>query len=153
MIEKPLRPLPRWLAPMNVVIKGLQRMGIAFFSFHLISVPGRRTGRMRTTPVSPFTVEGQRYILSFGQTEWVRNARVAGWGILSRGRRQTKVTLLEIEPANSRAIVGEFPKLIPAGVRFFISVGLVEAPGSPDQFEAAADRLALFRVEDFNSTV
>jgi hypothetical protein len=50
-------------------MKALQLMDIAFFSFHLISVPGRPSGLLRTTPVSPFSVDGQRYILSFGQTE------------------------------------------------------------------------------------
>jgi hypothetical protein len=59
-------------------MKALQRMGIAFFSFHLISVPGRRSGLMRTKSVSPFSDDGQRYILSFGQTEWVKNARESG---------------------------------------------------------------------------
>ena len=43
------RALPRWLKPVNRLIVLLQRLGIAFLSFHLISVPGRRTGRLRTT--------------------------------------------------------------------------------------------------------
>ena len=90
MIEKSHPQLPGWLRPLNQVIKTLQRMGIAFFSFHLISVPGRRSSLLRTTPVSPFAVGGQRFILSFGQTEWVKNARASGWGILARGRRQSK---------------------------------------------------------------
>jgi hypothetical protein len=132
---------------MNQVIKALQRIGIAFFSFHLISVPGRRTGRLRTTPVSPFAVEGQRYILSFGRTEWVKNARQGGWGILGRGRQQMKVALVEMRPPESRRIVREFPRQIPAGVQFFVRLGLVEPPGGPDQFEAAAGRLALFRID------
>jgi hypothetical protein len=122
-------------------------MGIAFFSFHLISVPGRRTGRLRTTPVSPFTVDGHRYILSFGQTEWVKNARAARQGILSRGRRQTRVALIEVGPPDSGRILREFPRLIPAGVQFFVRLGLVEPPAGPDQFESAAARLALFRAE------
>jgi Domain of unknown function (DUF385). len=139
--------LPRWLWPMNQIIKTLQRMGIAFFSFHLISVPGRRSGLLRTTPVSPFSVDGQRYILSFGQTEWVKNARESGWGILARGRRQSKVALVEVRPPESAVIVREFPLKIPAGVQFFVRLGLVEKPAGPDQFHAAAERLALFRID------
>jgi hypothetical protein len=88
--------LPRWLKPVNRVIVFLQRLGIAFFTFHLISVPGRRSGLLRTTPVSPFTVDGRRYIVSLGQTEWVRNARVAGWGILERGRSRQRVRLTKV---------------------------------------------------------
>ena len=105
---------------------------------------------MRTTVVSPFTVDGRRYLLSFGQLDWVQNARAAGWAILSRGRRQTRVQLVELAPPESASIVREFPRQIPAGVRFFIRLGLVGKPGGPDQFAAAADRLALFRIEQGN---
>ena len=129
------------------MIIGLQRLGVAFFSFHVISIPGRRSGLMRTTVVSPFTVDGRRYLLSFGQLDWVRNARAAGVATLGRGRTQTQVRLVEIAAPESAAIVGEFPHQIPAGVRFFTRLGLVESPGQPDQFAAAASRLALFRID------
>jgi hypothetical protein len=152
VIEKPRPQLPGWLRPLNQVIKTLQRMGIAFFSFHLISVPGRRSGLLRTTPVSPFPVGTQRFILSFGQTEWVKNAREARWGILARGRRQSKVALVEVPPPESAQIVREFPLQIPAGVQFFVRLGLVEQPAGPDQFEAAAKGLALFRIEPMEGT-
>ena len=140
-------PLPGWVRPMSRVIIGLQGLGIAFFSFHVISIPGRRSGQMRTTVVSPFAVDGHRYLLSFGQLDWVRNALAAGWGLLSRGRTRSRVALVEIAPPESRSIVRRFPSQIPAGVQFFIRIGLVEAPGRPDQFEGAAARLALFRID------
>ena len=139
--------LPRWVRPMSRVIVGLQSIGIAFFSFHVLRIPGRRTGHMRTTVVSPFTVEGKRYLLSFGQLDWVRNARGAGWGVLSRGRTETRVGLVEIAPPASGSIAREFPRQIPAGVQFFVRLGLVDRPGRPDQFEAAASRLAVFRMD------
>ena len=132
---------------MNYVIKLLQRAGVAFFSFHVLAVPGRRSGQLKATPVSPSSVDGQRYILSFGATDWVKNARVAGWGYLSRGRRRARVALVEVHPPESGRIVREFPRLIPAGVQFFVRLGLVKAPGGPDQFDAAAERLTLIRIE------
>jgi len=139
--------LPGWVRPMSRLIIGLQRLGIAFFSFHVISIPGRRSGQLRTTVVSPFAVDGQRYVLSFGQLDWVRNARAAGWGFLSRGRNRAKVALVEITAPESRSVVREFPRQIPAGVQFFIRLGLVDEPGGPDQFESAAPRLAVFRID------
>jgi hypothetical protein len=144
--------LPGWLRPVNAVMKVLQGAGIALGSIHLIAVPGRRTGEMRTTPVSPFTVGNKRYILSFGQTEWVRNARAAGWGMLSRGHSKAKVKLTEVQPPDSRSTLGEYPSRVPTGVPFYLRVGLVEPPGRPDQFEAAADQLALFEVEQMEDT-
>lgn len=143
--------LPGWVAPASRLIIGLQRLGISFLSFHVLSIPGRRSGLMRATVVSPFTVGGRRYVLSFGRLDWVRNARAAGWGILARGRRATRVTLIEVEPPASTNIVGEFPRQIPAGVQFFTRTGLVEPPGRSEQFEAAADRLTLFRLDSDES--
>ena len=147
MIDNKPRQLPGWVQPATKVIIALQRVGIAFFSFHVISIPGRRSGRMRTTVVSPFTVNGQRYLLSFGNLGWVRNARAAGWAILSRGRKGARVALVEIHAPESASIAPEFPNQIPAGVQFFIQLGLVEPPGRPDQFEAAAGKLAVFRID------
>lgn len=113
----------------------------------MLRVPGRRSGQLRATVVSPFVVYGRRYVLSFGDLAWVRNARTAHWGLLSRGRRETRVRLIEIEAPESAPIVREFPVQIPAGARFFIRLGLVAPPAGPDQFEAAAGKLALFRLD------
>ena len=143
--------LPRWLGPVNRVIVVLQRLGIAFLSFHLLSVPGRRTGRLRTTPVSPFSVAGRRYIVSFGQTEWVRNARAAGWGVLARGRRRKRVRLIELDLEERAPILRQFPVQVPAGVRFFVQVGAVRPPAGPDAFAEAAPVLAVFRVEPLDA--
>jgi hypothetical protein len=135
------------------VIIGLQRIGIAFFSFHVISIPGRRTGRMRSTVVSPFVVDGRRYLLSFGQLDWMLNARAAGWAWLGRGRKQTRVRLVEVTTPESAEIVREFPVQIPAGVQFFTRTGLVPEPGRPDQFAEAADRMILFRIDPIDDTL
>jgi hypothetical protein len=143
--------LPGWLKPVNRVIVLLQRLGIAFLSFHLLSVPGRRTGRLRTTPVSPFAVDGRRYIVSFGQTEWVRNARVSGWGILARGRRRQRVRLLALDLEERGPILRQFPARVPAGVRFFVQVGVVRPPADADAFAEAAPVLAVFRVEPLDA--
>lgn len=139
--------LPGWLGPVNRVMIFLQRLGLAFFTFHLITVPGRRSGKPRTTPVSPFTVDGRRYVLSLGQTEWVKNARAAGRGILSRGRRQEAVALVEVPPDQSEPIVRQFPVQVPGGTGFFVRMGIVEQPADPDAFAAAAPRLTLIRID------
>jgi hypothetical protein len=139
--------LPGWVRPASRVIVGLQSLGISFLSFHVLNVPGRRSGLMRKTVVSPFTVAGKRYVLSFGQLEWVRNARAAGWGELGRGRRRERIGLVEVTAPESVSIVREFPLQVPAGARFFLRLGLVQPPGGPDEFAAAAQRLTLFRLD------
>src|SRR5918911_13423 len=43
------------------------------------------------------------------EADWVKNARAAGWGILSRGRKQERVTLIELPVEERGPILGEFP--------------------------------------------
>jgi hypothetical protein len=89
--------LPRWLELANPLIVALQRRGVVIGTMRLLSVPGRKSGRLRTTPVSPLTVRGERYIIAgLEGADWVKNARVAGWGILARGRDRERVNLVEL---------------------------------------------------------
>ena len=40
-----------------------------------------------------------------------------------------------------------FSRQVPHGVDFFVRLGIVEAPGDPDAFAAAAPRLGVFRID------
>jgi hypothetical protein len=93
--------LPGYLKIANPLIKGLNRLGLSLGTMRVIAVPGRRSGKLRATPVSPLTVEGHRYVIAgLPGSDWAKNARAAGWGLLSRGRRTERVTLTEvIEPS------------------------------------------------------
>jgi hypothetical protein len=78
-MSKP-RKLPLGLKPANRVVVALQRLGVSFGPMGLLSVPGRKSGRMQNTPVSPLTVEGRRYLVAvFDGADWAKNARAAGW--------------------------------------------------------------------------
>ena len=89
--------LPRWLELANPLIVALQRRGVVIGTMRLLSVPGRKSGQLRTTPVSPLTVRGEHYIIAgLEGADWVKNARVAGWGILARGRDRERVNLVEL---------------------------------------------------------
>jgi deazaflavin-dependent oxidoreductase (nitroreductase family) len=133
--------------PANRVIIALQRLGLTIGTMRLLSVPGRKSGKLRTTPVSPLTVDGRRYIVGgFQQADWVKNARAAGWGILARGRREERVTLVELPPEERASILWEFPRKVPHGVRFFVQGGIVES-ADPESFAATAPRCPVFRVE------
>jgi hypothetical protein len=138
--------LPPWLGVANRVIIGLQRLGLAIGTMHTLTVPGRRTGLPRTTPISPLSVDGVEYVVSIPGTEWVKNARVSGSGVLARGRRKETVRLVELDQAERAPILRAFPKKVPHGVRFFVMTGVV-ASADPDSFAAAAPRCAVFRVE------
>ena len=81
--------LPGWLPWVNRLVMVLQRLGLKTGTIHVLSLPGRISGRLRTTPVSLLSVAGQRYIVAgLDDADWVRNARAAGWGILRYGRSE-----------------------------------------------------------------
>lgn len=144
MVDK--ATLPRWLPMVNRLVITLQRLGLAIGTMHLISIPGRKSGLLRTTPVSPLTVDRQRYIVAgLSQADWVKNARAAGWGILSRGRTQEPVALVELPPDERGPILREFPRRVPHGVHFFQRLYGVSA--DPEAFVALAPHCPVFRVE------
>ena len=95
--------LPRWLKLANPVIVALQRRGVVIGTMRLLSVPGRKSGKLRTTPVSPLKVAGELYVIAgLEGADWVKKVRIAGWGILARGREQESVNLVEL-PLQERA--------------------------------------------------
>lgn len=102
--------VPRFLKPANRLVVALQRAGLVIGPICLLSVPGRRSGRMRTTPVSPLTVGGQRYIVAvFEGARWVENAKAAGWGVISGGRKRERVDLVELPPEERVLVLREVP--------------------------------------------
>jgi hypothetical protein len=141
--------LPRWLKPANRLVIALQRLGLRMGTIHVLTVPGRKSGTMRRTPVSTLTVAGTRYLVGgMADADWVENARAAGWGILGWGRRSERVTLIELPVQERGAILREFPRRIPAGVAFFRRLYQLPEDRSalPEAFAALARRATVFRV-------
>jgi deazaflavin-dependent oxidoreductase (nitroreductase family) len=139
--------LPRWLKLANPVIVALQRRGVVIGTMWLLSVPGRKSGKLRTTPVSPLKVAGELYVIAgLEGADWVKNVRIAGWGILARGREQERVNLVELPLQERAPVLREFPNSVPHGVRFFRQ--LYGISGTPEEFEALASRCPVFRVEE-----
>ena len=145
--EEP-RP-PWWLKPANKVFIQMSRLGISFGgeSPVVLTVPGRKSGKPRSTPVTPMTVDGERYVVAgFPGADWVRNVRAASEVTLTRGRKQERVRMVELSPEAAKPLLRAFPTEVPSGVGFMKRSGLVEQ-GSPDEFEKLAGRCAVFRFE------
>jgi hypothetical protein len=146
--------LPRWLKPANHLVIALQRLGMRTGAIHVLTVPGRESGTMRTTPVSMLTVADTRYIIG-GMTDadWVQNVRAAGWGILAYGRRSERVRLTELPLQEREAILYEFPRLVPAGVSFFRRLYKLpeDQAALPDAFASLASYATVFRIEQAQS--
>jgi hypothetical protein len=138
--------LPSWLKGANRVVIALQRLGFVVGSMYVLAVPGRRSGVLRSTPVSLLTVENHRYIVAgLDNADWVLNARAVGRGILHRGRTEEHVSLTELPVDQRSPVLREFPRLVPQGVPFFTRLYGVAA--DPEAFAGLAPCCPVFRVE------
>lgn len=143
-----LKP-PRWLKPANKVFIAMSRLGLSFGgeSPVVLTVPGRKSGTPRSTPVTPMTVDGKRYVVGgFPGADWIRNVRAAGEATLARGRHRERVRLVELPADAARPLLRAFPTEVPTGVGFMKRSGLVE-DGHPEEFEALAGVCPVFRLD------
>jgi len=84
---------PRYVEPgwftrtvFNPFIAWLTRAGVSVWGSRELRVRGRTSGEWRTTPVNLLSHDGERYLVApRGQTQWVKNLRVAGEGELRVG--------------------------------------------------------------------
>ncbi|MDF3340783.1 nitroreductase family deazaflavin-dependent oxidoreductase [Mycolicibacterium septicum] len=138
---------PRWLKPMNKVMMAVQRLGLPTGPAMVLTVPGRKTGKLRSTPMTPFDHNGGLYtVAGYPGSDWAANARAAGTGTLTRGRRSRQVRIVEMTPDQSRPVLRAFAVKVPVGVGFAKRSGLV-IDGTPDEFEKLAGRLTVFRFD------
>jgi deazaflavin-dependent oxidoreductase (nitroreductase family) len=138
---------PRYLKPMNKVMMAVQKLGIPTGPAMVLTVPGRKSGQPRSTPMTPFEFDGGLYVVAgYPGADWAANARAAGTGTLSRGRRSRRVKIVELTLEQARPVLRIFPVEVPVGVAFAKSSGMV-VDGSSDEFEALAGRIAVFRFD------
>ena len=144
-----LRP-PWWLKYVNKVMIGLQKLGVNFGPV-VLTVPGRKSGKPRSTPVTPMTVDDKVYVVGgLPRSDWTANARAAGEGTLHRRRHIERVRLVEMSVENARPLLRKFPVKVPSGVGFIKNAGLVTGP-NPDEFEALAGKCPVFRLDPVNA--
>jgi deazaflavin-dependent oxidoreductase (nitroreductase family) len=138
---------PRWLKPMNKLVVAMQKIGVPAGPSMVLTVPGRRSGQPRSTPMTPFDHDGGLYtVAGYPGADWAANARAAEVGTLTRGRRSRRVRIIELSADESRPVLRAFALKVPVGVGFAKRSGLV-ADGTADEFEALAGRLAVFRFD------
>ena len=113
---------PGWFTKnvFNRTVAVLTRMGISVWGSCELRVKGRTSGEWRTTPVNLLTVDGHRYLVAPGVTQWVRNLRVAGSGELRVGRRTEPFHATEIAD-DEKVVILRGPKRWKAEVGVFFN--------------------------------
>lgn len=104
---------PGWFTKhvFNGLVSGLTKAGISVWGSRTLSVQGRTSGEWRSTPVNPLTSDGRHYLVAArGQTQWVRNLRVANSGELRVGRRVQQFTASELPDHEKAAVLRAYLK-------------------------------------------
>src|SRR5437763_9030255 len=102
----------------NAMTSSLLHLGINVWSFSLLTVRGRKSGKPIETPLAIFIQEGKRYLITpYGVVNWVRNLRAAGGeATITRGRRTEKIHAIELEPVAAAPIFREAVRSGPPGI-------------------------------------
>ena len=127
----------------NWLLKALLYLGVDLGPTVLLSVPGRRTGRLHATPVTLVEQAGQHWLVApYGPVGWVRNARAAGWVLLRRRGRWERVRIVELAPEEGAPVLKAYVRRLPI-VRPYFDAG----PDDPAAaFLAEAPRHPVFRI-------
>jgi len=109
---------PAFIRVGNAVMTLLLRLGVKMATNTLLTVPGRKSGLPRTTPVTVIEHNGERYIQSpFGEVDWVRNLRAAGTATLTHGRRVETVWAIALTAEEAAPILRHAVTMAPGVIR------------------------------------
>jgi deazaflavin-dependent oxidoreductase (nitroreductase family) len=129
----------------NRLVAFLTKRGMSVLGSRVLAVKGRSTGEWRTTPVNLLPYEGRRYLVApRGETQWVRNLRVAGTGELRLGRRAETFRGRELTDEEKVPVLREYLRRWKAEVGIFFEGTGPDA--SDDQLRAIAPKHPAFEV-------
>ncbi|GIU94287.1 MAG: hypothetical protein KatS3mg012_0744 [Gaiellaceae bacterium] len=101
-----------WRRSVNALVRPLARVGLTGPRTYLLTVPGRKTGKLWSTPVSIVQEGEARWLVApYGERNWVRNARAAGWVELRRGRRSGRFVVSELSPGEAVPVLRRYYEL------------------------------------------
>ena len=138
---------PGWFTKhvFNPLVAILTRVGISVWGSRELRVRGRKSGEWRTTPVNLLIYEANRYLVApRGETQWVRNLRVAGVGEVRVGRRVEPFEATEIATADKVPILRAYLKRWKAEVGVFFDG--VSATSPEEEVRRIAPDHPVFRI-------
>ena len=139
------RPYRRsaWRRVLNGLVRPLARLGLAGRSTYVLTVRGRTSGKVWSTPVSIVEHGGERWLVApYGERNWVKNARAAGSVELRRGRRSDRLAVEEVDAAGAVPVLREYYRRFRVTRPFFD----VTLDSSEDDWLAEAPRHPAFRL-------
>jgi deazaflavin-dependent oxidoreductase (nitroreductase family) len=129
----------------NFLIGLLVRLGLTGERTHLLTVPGRKSGRRYTTPVELVIDGDKRWLVApYGERGWVKNGRAAGSVELRRGRRTTGYSIEEVDADEAAPVLREYLRTTPIVRPYFDA----DENAPLEAFAAEAHRHPVFRLRN-----
>jgi deazaflavin-dependent oxidoreductase (nitroreductase family) len=133
---------PRLVSFINPIARPLLAAGIPMGFNGLITIPGRKTGQPRTTPLAIIEVTGRRWVWSpWGDVHWVRNLRAADRATITVRGHKEEVTATELDQSQRvaffRDTLGPVARGMPFGHAF---IRIVDGVDLDDPVAAAEGR-------------
>lgn len=143
-VSPPFRKPNLFERTLNKTVGVLVGLGIGLRHNYLVEVPGRRTGRLYSTPVDLLEFKARRFLVApRGRTEWVRNAESAGEVVLKKGtvRQKFRIRVVpnEEKPEILKAYLDRFKLTVQ---RYFP----VRSGCESEAFAEIADRYPVFEL-------
>ena len=133
----------------NPLVSGLVKIGIGVRGARILQVRGRTSGKVRSVPVNPLPLSGERYLVSpRGETQWVRNIRAANSAELRHGRKIESIGVTEVDDDDKALIIRAYLKLWAMEVGTFFD-GLTK-DSSDTEINAVAPGFPVFRIDSGN---
>ncbi|HEX2266903.1 MAG TPA: nitroreductase/quinone reductase family protein [Actinomycetota bacterium] len=132
----------------NGVFRLLTRLGLGAKYRHILTVRGRKSGKLYSTPVDVMESGGRRFLVApYGVVNWVRNARAVGEVSLSRGGRTERVRVSELSPEASAPVLRQYISEVRVTRPYFD----VTLDSTDQEFAAEARRHPVFEIQASSS--
>lgn len=132
----------RWLRVENALMGALVWAGLVPSSY-LLTTKGRRTGRLRSNPVTIVEHDGRRWLVApYGPVSWVHNARAAGRVGLSRRRTMRHYAIREASAVEAGPVLRRYVAVATATRKYFGA----DKDAPVERFVAEADRHPVFEL-------
>ncbi len=97
------------LRVVSTILTFLLRVGLTPGPSVLLSVRGRRSGKIHTIPIALLENSGTRYLVAaFGEVNWVRNLRASGQAQLTRRRRTDAIGIVELGAREAAPLLKQY---------------------------------------------
>lgn len=124
------------------MLEFLLEAGVPLGPNRLVTIPGRKSGLPRTTPLAVIEVGDSRWVWApWGEVNWVKNLRASGRATITTRGRTEDVTATELDPTERveffRDVLGPKARSMPLGVLF---IRIADGVDVNHPVEAAAGR-------------